>query len=182
MSDEAMEQVKECMQDLDFSGLLSMSIKMEDYFDILRGIMEDTHDWQKVFVSASMPHRQLFDILESLGVDTSTVRPIDCVSFCVLGDAHGDALYVESPAIPEKVLMALEVTRREAKRPILVVIDSFNTFSLHNDFRIMSAFLQILAHRLKSNGDVGIVLSLQDQSTEETENLLRLISERTATI
>jgi archaellum biogenesis ATPase FlaH len=131
-----------------------------------------------VLVAASMPHRLLLDTLDSLGSDVDDVRAIDCISYCVLGDPHGEAIYIESPTILEKVLMSLEVVRRESQKPLLVVVDSFNAFYLHNDYRTMSAFLQIMAHRLKNNGDVGVLLSLKEQGTVENENMMHLISER----
>lgn len=178
MSDLVREQVEEAMRDIDFTGLVSMAFSINDYYDVLRGIVDNREGYHAVLVAASMPNRLLLDTLDSLGSDVRDIRAIDCISYCVLGDPHGEAIYIESPSILEKVLMSLEVVRRESQKPLLVVVDSFNAFHLHNDYRTMSAFLQILAHRLKNNGDVGVLLSLKEHGTVENDNLMHLISER----
>ncbi|MGE4275349.1 MAG: hypothetical protein AB7E27_04715 [Candidatus Methanomethylophilaceae archaeon] len=178
MSSGVRDRLKEAIQGIDFKGMMNVSFGVDDYYDVLRGIVENRGRWSTVLVSASMPHRLLLDTLDSLGTDVDGIRSIDCISFCLLGDQHGEAIYIESPAVLEKVLMSLELIHRESGGQLLVIVDSFNAFYLHNDHRSMSAFLQILAYRLKNAGDVGILLSLKDQATDENDNMLRLLSER----
>jgi len=178
MSDDVRDRIRSAMEGIDFKGLMHVTFGVDDYYDVLRGIMENRGGRPTVLISASMPHQLLLDTLDSLGTDVEGIRSIDCISFCLLGDRHGEAIYIESPAVLEKVLMSLELIHRESGSSLLVVVDSFNAFWLHNDHRSMSAFMQILAHRLKNAGDVGILLSLKDQATEENDNMLRLLSER----
>ncbi len=177
MTEGVRERIASALEGLEVSGLVRVSLGVDDYYDAIRGLLENRGERLPVLVSATIPQHSLLDVLRSLDTDVSGIRVIDCISISLLEEVDDEAVYLESPRLLESLLMSLGMTYRDLGGPMMLIVDSFDSLLLHNNQASMALFLQAMSHRLRESGGVGFLLSLREQADEGSENMLRLLSE-----
>jgi KaiC/GvpD/RAD55 family RecA-like ATPase len=83
---------------------------------------------------------------------------------------------VESPTMLENLMLKVEyLIRRSQSKDKLVVIDSINSLAIHNNNWILSEFLHILVSGLRSREVYTVILSVEEHSTPDLNNMVSLV-------
>jgi hypothetical protein len=123
---------------------------------------------------------------DSLEIDRKHVKFIDCISYATMQAVDGteSVSFIESPSMLETIALRVEYMFRkfdDGKKKV-VIIDSANALSMHNDTRMLSEFLQVLMSSLKVKEAYPVVLGLGDQLKPEVKEMLGLLSDQVVTI
>ena len=175
-------QVASEISKLDPGTSTSLEIGTEVYFEVIKGMLNPHNkNLQVVYVATTVPADAIINSMKMIGVDTSNVRFIDCISSMMTGQQKGldNVLLIESPTMLENIMLKIEFLRRKSpEKLVLVVIDSINTLHIHNDWKIMGEFLHIMVNSLRSRGAMILMLSIKEQQTQEVSTLLGLVSDK----
>ena len=176
-------QVAGEMQKLEPSTSTSLEIGTEVYFDAIKGMLNHRNkNMQIIYVASTVPAEAIINAMKMIGVDTSHVRFIDCISSMMTGQRGSpeNVILIESPTMLENIMLKIEFVRRKsAGKTVLVIVDSINTLHIHNDWKIMGEFLHIMVNGLRSRGAMVLMLSINEQQTQEVSTLLGLVSDKT---
>jgi len=82
----------------------------------------------------------------------------------------------------ENIMLKVEFLMRSIGGKKLVILDSINTLSIHNNPKILSEFLHIMVNNLRAKEAYTLILSITEQSSEEITNMLGLVCEETLVI
>jgi KaiC/GvpD/RAD55 family RecA-like ATPase len=82
---------------------------------------------------------------------------------------------VESPTMLENIMLKVEFLMRSIEGKKIVLLDSINSLAIHNNTKILSEFLHIMVNNLRAKEAYTVILSVEEQSTEEINNMLGLI-------
>ncbi len=63
-----------------------------------------------------------------------------------------------------------------------MLLDSINSLAIHNNPKILSEFLHIMVNSLRAKDVYTLVLSVEEQSSEEIMNILGLICDETLVV
>jgi len=106
------------------------------------------------------------------------IQFVDCISFMV-GSSHEateNTLYIESPTMLEAIMLKTTLWLKKLKKDeVLVLLDSVNSLSMHNDEVLVTEFLHYFINSMRSRDVITVVLSVAEQTPEDVETLLKLV-------
>ncbi|MCU0862128.1 MAG: hypothetical protein MUE65_07405 [Methanomassiliicoccales archaeon] len=171
------------LEELGPSTTVAFEIKIDSYFDVVRGIIDEFASKKGlacVYVTSSVPASTLTSALQSLEVNTSQLSFVDCISHTLMaaGQRSASTVLVESPTMLENIILKVEYFARinEGKR-LLVVLDSVNSFALHNDIKMLTEFMTILTNSLKAKEAYTVLLALPEQMRPEVKEAMAMVSD-----
>jgi KaiC/GvpD/RAD55 family RecA-like ATPase len=185
MSDEmpSAQQIATELLETPPSSAISLQMSVDNYLDVIRGVIDlfaNKKEMETIYVTATISSDQIRRVLEALDIDTSRVYFVDCISHIMMGasaaqqDEH--TTLVESPTMLENLMLKVEyLIRRSQSKDKLVVIDSINSLAIHNNNWILSEFLHILVSGLRSREAYTVILSVEEHSTPEINNMVNLV-------
>ncbi|UCE46018.1 MAG: hypothetical protein JSU93_03920 [Methanobacteriota archaeon] len=187
MSDKRVaQQVADELIDVPPSSAISLQMSVDHYLDVLRGVLDlfaSRKEADVIYVTSTISFEAIKRVMEALDIDTSRVYFVDCISHIMMGASSGQTdehtTLVESPTMLENVMLKVEYLIRlsEAKDKI-VVIDSINSLAIHNNNWILSEFLHILVSGLRVRDVYTIILSVEEHSTPEINNMVNLVCDQ----
>jgi len=165
------------------SSAISLQMSVDNYLDVIRGVIDlfaNKKEMETIYVSATISSDQIKRVLEALDINTSNIYFIDCISHIMMGasaaqqDEH--TTLVESPTMLENLMLKVEyLIRRSQSKDKLVVIDSINSLAIHNNNWILSEFLHILVSGLRAREAYTVILSVEEHSTPDLNNMVNLV-------
>jgi KaiC/GvpD/RAD55 family RecA-like ATPase len=165
------------------SSAVSLQMSVDNYLEVIRGVIDlfaNKKEMETIYVTATISSDQIKRVLEALDIDTSKIYFVDCISHIMMGasttplDDH--TTVVESPTMLENLMLKVEyLIRRSQAKDKLVVIDSINSLAIHNNNWILSEFLHILVSGLRSREAYTIILSVEEHSTPDLNNMVSLV-------
>jgi len=187
MNDKRVAQkVAEELLEVPPSSAISLVMSVDHYLDVLRGVLDlfaSKKEADVIYVTSTISFEAIKRVMEALDIDTSRVYFVDCISHIMMGASSGQmddhTTLVESPTMLENVMLKVEYLIRlsEAKEKI-VVIDSINSLAIHNNNWILSEFLHILVSGLRVRDVYTIILSVEEHSTPEINNMVNLVCDQ----
>lgn len=177
------QQIAKELSEMPPSSAVSLQMSVDNYLDVIRGVVDlfaNKKDMDTIYVTATISSDAIRRVLEALDIDASRVFFVDCISHIMMGassaqqDEH--TTLVESPTMLENLMLKVEyLIRRSQSKDKLVVIDSINSLAIHNNNWILSEFLHILVSGLRSREAFTIILSVEEHSTPEINNMVNLV-------
>ncbi|MDD1768220.1 MAG: hypothetical protein LUQ27_06640 [Methanomassiliicoccales archaeon] len=174
------------LEELSPSSAVSLQMSVDNYLEVLRGMIDlfaNRKGMDTVYVTATISFEGIKRILQALDIDTSKICFVDCISHIMMGasasqlDEH--TTLVESPTMLENLMLKVEyLLRRSQAKEKLVIIDSINSLAIHNNNWILSEFLHILVSGLRAKDAYTIILSVEEHSTPELNNILNLVCDQ----
>ena len=180
------QHVAEELIDVPPSSAISLQMSVDHYLDVLRGVLDlfaSKKEADVIYVTSTISFEAIKRVMEALDIDTSRVYFVDCISHIMMGASSGQTddhtTLVESPTMLENVMLKVEYLIRlsEAKNKV-VVIDSINSLAIHNNNWILSEFLHILVSGLRVRDVYTIILSVEEHSTPEIDNMVNLVCDQ----
>ena len=178
-------EVSEKLSALSVASAVALHLKADQYFDAIQGMLDRfarKKDLEVVYVTSTIPSQSILNALEALEIPMEHIWFVDCISQIMMSQAkrHPHAIVVESPTMLENIMLKVEfLLRKNPDRNALVVLDSINSLSIHNNTKILSEFLHILVNNLRARGAYTVIISMQEYETEEIRNMLVLVSDET---
>jgi len=165
------------------SSAVSLQMSVDNYLDVIRGVVDlfgNRRQMDTIYVTATISSDAIKRVLEALDIDSSRVYFVDCISHIMMGanTAQQDdrTTLVESPTMLENLMLKVEyLIRRSQSKDKLVVIDSINSLAIHNNNWILSEFLHILVSGLRSKEAYTVILTVEEHSTPELNNMVSLV-------
>jgi len=179
------ETVKGQLKEYGSNAAVSLVTDMAGYFSAIKGVVDHANEakLECIYITATIPSRVITAQLQSEGLSTDNVRFIDCISFMVgsASDKESDqVIYVESPNMLENIMLKIDIWAKRLKgKNLMLLLDSVNTLSMHNDERLLSEFLHYVINNLRSRGVKTVILSVEGQTPEDIETILRLVCDET---
>ena len=176
-------EVSEKLSALSVASAVALHLKADQYFDAIQGMLDRfarKKDLEVVYVTSTIPSQSILNALEALEIPMEHIWFVDCISQIMMSQAkrHPHAIVVESPTMLENIMLKVEfLLRKNPDRNALVVLDSINSLSIHNNTKILSEFLHILVNNLRARGAYTVIISMQEYETEEIRNMLVLVSD-----
>jgi KaiC/GvpD/RAD55 family RecA-like ATPase len=172
------------LRELPESSAVAMVIKIDDYLDTMRATLDAfsvEKDLSDVYITSTIPSQSIKNVLDILEIDQKRIYFVDCISHIMMGTSvrSEHVSFVESPTMLENIMLKVEYLMRSIKGKKLVLLDSINSLAIHNNTKILSEFLHILVNNLRARDAYTIILSVDEQSTEEINNMLGLICDET---
>lgn len=177
------QNIADQLNELPPSSAVSLQMSVDNYLDVMRGVLDlfaNRRDMDIIYVTATISFEAIKRVLQALDIDTSRVYFVDCISHIMMGasaaqhDEH--TTLVESPTMLENIMLKVEyLIRRSEAEHKLVIIDSINSLAIHNNNWILSEFLHILVSGLRARDVYTIILSVEEHSTPEINNMVNLV-------
>jgi archaellum biogenesis ATPase FlaH len=172
-------QIAEKLDSLPESSAIALKIRAEQYFDIIRGILDifaKKKEMDSIYVTATIPCQSIMNALQVLEIDTERIWFVDCISQIMMsiGEKHPHAIYL--------MLKVEYLIRRSGGKKNLVILDNINSLAIHNNIKILSEFLHILVNNLRSKNTYTIIFSMEEYETDEMTNMLNLVCDETMTL
>jgi len=167
---------------------MALEFPVEQYFDVLRGLVEDftrSSGAQCIYVTSTVPASTIQATLSALQMDGSRTSFIDCISqtTMTMEDRVDGIIFVESPTCLENIVLKVQyLIRKLGAVPKLVVLDSMNSLSFHNDVKMLSEFLHILISGLSAQEAYPVVLSMKESLRPEVREMLALVCDQMVTL
>ncbi len=166
---------------------MALVITVDDYLDTMRAVLDAfivEKDQSAVYITSTIPSHSIKNILNILEVDLNRIYFIDCISHIMMGAAvqSEHVYFVESPTMLENIMLKVEFLMRSIEGKKLVLLDSINSLAIHNNPKILSEFLHIMVNSLRARDVYTLVLSVEEQSSEEIMNILGLICDETLVV
>ena len=176
-------EVSEKLSALPVASAVALHLKADQYFDAIQGMIDrfaTKKDLEVVYVTSTIPSQSILNAMEALEIPVEHIWFVDCISQIMMAQMkrHPHAIVVESPTMLENIMLKVEfLLRKNPDRNALVVLDSINSLSIHNNTKILSEFLHILVNNLRARGAYSVIISMQEYETEEIRNMLVLVSD-----
>jgi hypothetical protein len=155
------EQIASTLKELSDTSAVSLITDISNYFTAMKEVVSYTQEEKLncVYITSTIPSSVIMEQLADEDLSIDHIYFVDCISFMVgkAPEASDQVLYIESP------------------EPKVVFLDSINTLSLHNDEKVMQEFVHYLINALRVRGVPSIVLSIEDQTPEDLEIILKLV-------
>lgn len=160
-----------------------MQFPISQYFEVLRGLVDFTRarGLGMVYITAAVPAKTISMTFEALDIDASNITFVDCISQMMMSDRDesGKAIYVESPTVLENIILKVSFLMRKAGgTQQLVVVDSINSLSLHNDAKMLSEFLHVLISSLTPRDAYPVVLATEESMRPDIAEMLALVCDQ----
>jgi KaiC/GvpD/RAD55 family RecA-like ATPase len=179
------DTVKTQLKDFAKNAAVSLVTDMAGYFSAIKGVVDHANETglSCIYITATIPSTVIMEQLSSEGLKTDNLSFIDCISFMVgsASDKENDQIiYVESPSMLENIMLKIDIWVKRLKgKNMMLLLDSVNTLSMHNDERLLSEFLHYIINNLRSRGIKTVILSVEGQTPEDIETILRLVCDET---
>ncbi len=165
------------------SSAVSLQMSVDNYLDVIRGVVDlfgNRRQMDTIYVTATISSDAIKRVLEALDIDSSRVYFVDCISHIMMGatsvQQDDKTTLVESPTMLENLMLKVEyLIRRSQSKDKLVVLDSINSLAIHNNNWILSEFLHILVSALRSKEAYTVILTVEEHSTPELNNMVNLV-------
>ncbi len=165
------------------ASAVSLQMSVDGYLDVIRGLLDlfaNKREMDTIYVTATISSDAIKRVLEALDIDSSRIYFVDCISHIMMGGAGAQnderTTLVESPTMLENLMLKVEyLIRLSQAKEKLVVIDSINSLAIHNNNWILSEFLHILVSGLRSKEAYTVILSVEEHSTPEINNMVNLV-------
>lgn len=165
------------------SSAVSLQMSVDNYLDVIRGVVDlfaNKRQMDTIYVAATISSDAIKRVLQALDIDDSRVYFVDCISHIMLGatatQQDEQTTLVESPTMLENIMLKVEyLIRRSQSKDKLVVIDSINSLAIHNNNWILSEFLHVLVSGLRSRDAYTVILTVEEHSTPELNNMVSLV-------
>ncbi|HEV2520666.1 MAG TPA: hypothetical protein VGX00_08680 [Thermoplasmata archaeon] len=157
----------------------------DDYFAVLqaalkgRGSEGDTHT---IYVSVTNPCGLVWSIAQALDVASDRISFVDAISHTMMNyrEPLPNATYVESPRMLETIMLRVEyLLRRHPTAHPMLIVDSVNSFAIHNPRELLTEFFHILVNNLKSRQVLTLLLIVSEDAVSELDQLVNLIVDET---
>ena len=181
-------EVAERLTALPESAAVALRMKAADYFDVIRGMLDvfaSRRQLESVYITSTVPAQTILNALRVLEIPLDRIWFIDCISQILMASAekHPHAVFVESPTMLENLMLKVEfLLRKTAERRHLVILDSVNALSIHNNPKILSEFLHILVNNLRSRNAYTVIFTMQEYETEEIQNMMNLVCDEIVSV
>lgn len=181
MTEEMHALVAAKLEEVGPSIAVALEFKVDNYFDVVRGLIDDfaaKKDLICIYITSSVPSATLNGALQALEVNTTGLSFIDCISYSMMGQIQrtDNTVFVESPTMLENIILKVEYFSRMAgERKMMVVVDSINSFAIHNELKLLSEFMSILMNSLKMKEAYPVVLAIPDQLKPEVREMLGMV-------
>ncbi|UCE74889.1 MAG: hypothetical protein JSV56_04090 [Methanomassiliicoccales archaeon] len=168
------------MRDLPETSAVAMVIKIDGYLDTMRATL-DTFIVEKnlsaIYITSTIPSQSIKNVLNILEINLNRIHFVDCISHIMMGTAvrSEHVSFVESPTMLENIMLKVEFLMRSIEGKKIVLLDSINSLAIHNNIKILSEFLHILVNNLRAKDAYTLILSVEEQSSEEITNMLGLV-------
>ena len=174
------DQIGAALKDTSPSAAVSLITDINNYFTAMKEVVKYTKEsgMSCVYITATIPSSVIVEQLTSEDVPVDHVHFVDCISFMVgkAPETTGAVLYIESPTMIETIMLKVHTTIKQlGDDPKMVFLDSVNTLALHNDEKVMQEFLHYLINALRVREVPSVVLSIEDQTPEDLEIILKLV-------
>ena len=175
------------LNELPESSAIALVINVDDYLDTMRAVLDAfivEKDQSAIYITSTIPSHSIKNILNILEIDMNRIYFIDCISHIMMGAAvqSEHVYFVESPTMLENIMLKVEYLMRSVEGKKLVLLDSINSLAIHNNTKILSEFLHIMVNSLRGKEAYTLILSVEEQSSEEITNMLGLICDETLVI
>ena len=185
MTQEAMsaQKIADEIAEMPSASAISLQMSVDNYLDVLRGVLDlfsNKKQMDTIYVTATISSEAIKRVLEALDIDSSRIFFVDCISHIMMGassaQSDDNTTLVESPTMLENLMLKVEyLIRRSESKDKLVVLDSINSLAIHNNNWILSEFLHILVSGLRSREAYTVILSVEEHSTPEINNMVNLV-------
>jgi len=174
------EQIGAALKETSDNAAISLITDINNYFTAMKEVVTYTQEegLACVYITATIPSSVIKEQLASEDLSSDHVHFVDCISFMVGKgpEAESSVLYIESPTMIETIMLKVHtMLKRLGDQPKMVFLDSVNTLSLHNDEKIMQEFVHYLINTLRVKGVSSVLLSIEDQTPEDLEIILKLV-------
>ena len=174
------DQIGAALKETSDNAAISLITDINNYFTAMKEVVMYTQDegLACVYITATIPSSVIKEQLASEDLSTDHVHFVDCISFMVGKgpEDEGSVLYIESPNMIETIMLKVHtMIKRLGDQPKMVFLDSVNTLSLHNDEKLMQEFVHYLINTLRVKGVTSVMLSIEDQTPEDLEIILKLV-------
>jgi KaiC/GvpD/RAD55 family RecA-like ATPase len=168
------------------SSAVSLQMSIDHYLEVLRGVLDlfaSKKGADVIYVTSTISFEAIKRVLAALDIDTSRISFVDCISHMTMGAASGQmderTALVESPTMLENVMLKVEyLIRLSDAAEKIVVVDSINSLAIHNNNWILSEFLHILVSGLRARNVYTVILSVEEHSTPEINNMVNLVCDQ----
>ncbi len=157
----------------------------DNYLQALAAVLRDFASEVKgyaIYVSVTNPSTLVNSLLSSLDIPPERVFFVDAISHIMMSNSSRlpNASYVESPTMLENIMLRVEYFLKKTDAPRkIVILDSVNSFAIHNDTSILAEFFHILVNNLKSRGITTVILAVAEDTSPELDNILSLVCDDT---
>ncbi len=172
------------LRDLPDSSAIAMMIKIDDYLDAMRATLDAfivEKNLSAIYITSTIPSQSIKNVLTILEINMDRIFFVDCISHIMMGTAvrSEHVSFVESPTMLENIMLKVEYLLRSIEGKKIVLLDSINSLAIHNNIKILSEFLHIMVNNLRANEAYTVILSVEEQSSEEIVNMLGLLCDET---
>jgi len=187
MSEELHGTVAKKMEELGPGVTVAMQIKIDAYFDVVRGLVDDfasRKGLKCIYVTCSVPAASLENAFKALEVNASDLSFVDCISQSLMGEMQRreEMTFVESPSMLENIVLKVDyLMRRAGDKKSVVIFDSFNSFAIHNDSKMLLEFFTIAMNMLKAREAYPVLIALPEQLRPEAKDTLPMICDMVLT-
>lgn len=171
------------------ASAIALRMRTENYFDAIRallGTFADKKNLDSIYTTATIPSSSIISALDVLEIPMDNIWFVDCISQIMMptSQKHEHVIYVESPTMLENIMLKVEYLgrRSDARRKDLIILDSINSLSIHNNMKILNEFLHILVNNLRSKDAYTVIFSMEEYESEEVRNILNLVVDQTVTM
>ena len=169
------------LEELPTASSIAIKTDVNNYFEVLRALVDvfaTRHDLYVFYVTSTIPAKNIENLFELLGIDSSRVFFVDTISHLMKesGEFSDRFLYIESPTMLEYIMLKVEYLERKYRdKKALVILDSVNSMSIYNGHKIMSEFLHILVTSLRSWDSYMVIIAMKEQNNPEIDAMLNMV-------
>ncbi|HKZ47919.1 MAG TPA: hypothetical protein VJ397_03915 [Thermoplasmata archaeon] len=182
-------EIAERLMELPEASAVSLRMKTEHYFDVVRAILDvfaPKKNLDSFYITCTIPSASIINALQVLEIPVDHIWFVDCISQTMMSTSqrHPHAIYVESPTMLENLMLKVEylIRHSQEQRNDLIILDSINSLSIHNNMKILNEFLHIFVNNLRSKNAYTIVFSMEEYETDEVRNIMNLVCDQTITV
>jgi len=133
-----------------------------------------------IYVTTSRPSSHIRDELEGIKANLSDLYFVDLVSMTVGGNTSDSrTLFIESPTMLESILLNISLLERRLKsKRRFVIFDSVNGLSIYSEPKVLREFINVLGNSMRIKEIYSMLMTVKEQTDEELESALKLLSDR----
>jgi len=121
-----------------------------------------------VYISASQTAPEIIDLMHGVGIDTSLIQFIDCVSPGIIGGTQSEypnISFIDSPIMLESMMLrTLYWLDSAPQEQNFVILDSVNALSIYNDERMLAEYLHTFINTYRAREVLTVIVNVPDQT------------------